>query len=67
MSNKERNIDGKYDYKDFDLICECGHKLGIHSGRGHDKKRGCLNEDIHIPGATGEYCKCENFKKAKKQ
>ena len=67
MSNNERNINGKYDYKDFELICESGHKLKVHGGRTREKTRGCLNEDPHIEGATGEYCKCKNFKKAKKQ
>lgn len=62
---RNRKINGQYDYEDLSLMCVCGHRLGIHSGLNDTGKRGCLNEDEHISGATGVFCDCENFKKTK--
>ncbi len=62
-NHRNRSKDGRYDFDDLSLICKCGHSLGVHSGQNELKKRGCLNEDHHIDGATGEYCTCKNFQK----
>jgi len=65
LKNTVRNSSGKYDFSNFELICKCGHKLGIHAADNPSKLRPCFNGD-DIDGATGEFCKCENFKKMKK-
>jgi hypothetical protein len=71
MSNPSRNYRGRYDYsKDMHLMCVCGHKLGVHAGDNDTGKRPCFNEDSNLNDdpeltATGEYCPCKHFRKAR--
>lgn len=75
MSNTARDYQGRYDYsKDMNLLCRCGHPLGVHAAENETGKRPCFNEDHYMntgvegaPVATGEDCDCEHFKKARKQ
>lgn len=60
---RTRRTNGQFDYDDMSLICKCGHQLSVHAGENETKKRGCLNEDSGMDGATGEHCSCKNFKK----
>lgn len=74
MANSSRNYQGRYDFsKDMWLLCKCGHALGVHAADNDTGKRPCFNEDSNLneafrdaPKATGEYCLCTNFTKAKK-
>lgn len=59
--NRARSKDGKYDYDNFELVCECGHTLGVHCAANESRLRPCFNGD------TGEDCDCENFKKKRDQ
>lgn len=61
--NTARDRDGRYDFNNMDLFCECGHRLGVHAGENGTKTRPCFNEDLGIEGATGETCNCQNFTK----
>ena len=56
-----RDSKGKYDYSNLNLICECGHSLGIHGGDCDTKIRPCFNHDC----GDGKQCNCINFKKLK--
>ena len=60
---RNRDNNGRYDFEDFQLICKCGHKLGVHAGKNDTNKRPCFNEDEQIEGANGEHCDCLNFSK----
>lgn len=72
MSNYHRDItSGRYDYGDVELVCTCGHKLGVHAAENETHTRPCFNEDTGLNDpkwptivATGESCDCLNFKKA---
>ncbi len=59
---RPRDSKGKYDFSNFDLLCTCGHTLGIHAAPNDTPNRPCFNEDQWAEGATGEYCPCKNFK-----
>jgi len=61
---RARDKEGRFDYTNLDLICRCGHELGIHAAENESKTRPCFNEDKYIDGATGEYCPCKNFRKS---
>lgn len=56
--NRNRST-GRYSYTgNFDRLCKCGHRLGIHAGEPpHD----CFNED-KAGGGTGEPCDCKEFR-----
>lgn len=64
MKNTRRNKQGKYDFNNMELICMCGHKLGVHSAETLTNNRACFNGDC-IDGATGKDCNCKNFKPKK--
>jgi hypothetical protein len=51
---------GRYDYDNMQLLCACGHRLGIHAGMNETGNRPCFNEDTGA-GGTGEECDCKNF------
>ncbi len=66
MSNPSRDYRGKYDYSaDMELLCRCGHPLGVHAADNESGKRPCFNENTGIIGGTGEPCDCRHFKKAR--
>lgn len=58
---QKRADDGRYTYdNDWDRLCRCGHRLGIHAAAApHD----CL-AGTHCPGDPhkGLHCKCERFR-----
>jgi hypothetical protein len=56
---------GRYDYMDMDLMCVCGHRLGVHAGVNDTNTRPCFNEDAE-GGGDGKECACKNFKPKKK-
>ena len=65
MSNFERdNKTGRFDYSNMDLLCVCGHTLGVHAGdRGETNKRPCFRDDYHnVADVPEEDCDCTNFK-----
>ncbi len=62
QKNVFRDKYGQYDYSNMELMCECGHKLGVHSGENDTKKRPCFNEDSGLAGATGKKCSCKTFR-----
>jgi hypothetical protein len=60
MAN-QRARDGRFTYDgDYDRLCRCGHRLGVHAGAApHD----CFNEDPSV--GDGCECKCQKFRPAK--
>lgn len=54
-----RDARGRYDHNDLELVCRCGHQLGVHTAAA---PRECLNHDRHTPGADGQPCGCERFR-----
>lgn len=62
---RARDIRGRYDYENLDLICVCGHKLSVHAGINDSHLRPCLNSDPE--DGDGEECNCENFKLKKQE
>lgn len=54
-----RRPNGQYDYGNMDLLCVCGHRLGVHAAA---YPRDCFNEDT---GATGHPCACKRFRKVR--
>lgn len=61
--SKWRNIKGQYAFVDnWERLCICGHKLGVHAGENDTGKRPCFNEDSGMEDATGEPCDCKHFK-----
>lgn len=61
-----RKHNGQFNDQNFDRMCVCGHRLGIHAGSTPGQDRPCHNEDEY-GGGTGEPCECENYKRARKQ
>lgn len=62
MGMEIRDRMGRYDFSTLDLICKCGHALGVHTAV---RPRECLNGDAFAPGATGESCQCRKFRHAR--
>lgn len=56
---RNRDESGKYDFEGFDIVCKCGHTLGVHSAKNETNTRPCYNNDC----GDGEWCNCKNFKK----
>lgn len=57
--SQPRESDGKYTYTNFDLMCVCGHRLGLHLA---EKPRACGTNGI------GTFdCPCLDFRKSRKQ
>lgn len=64
-----RDSSGRYDHDNMNLMCVCGHTLGMH-GMGEGKrgsKRVCQYGSCLELGEPDEPCTCENFKKARIQ
>lgn len=61
---RARDFTGKYDFEDMGIICECGHRLGVHiAERNKLGERECLNKEV----GDGRECDCNTFKRATKQ
>ena len=57
--SRSRTADGKYDYDNFDLMCVCGHRLGVHCAPNDTPMRDCMNGDV----GDGKPCGCKNFER----
>ncbi len=58
-----RGMSGRYDYKDLNQVCVCGHTLGEHCAANPTGQRDCL---VNGSDSACE-AKCKNFRKARKQ
>lgn len=56
MSKNREQETGKYAFANMDLLCVCGHSLGIHDAERTKDKQYCQNED-----ENGDLCDCEYF------
>jgi hypothetical protein len=65
---QNREIDGRYAYENNELLCQCGHTLGVHTAE-RAKVGGVLCQPCIVGDFTGRQCECECecFKKAKVQ
>jgi predicted DNA-binding WGR domain protein len=60
---RERDKSGKYKHwDDWDRLCVCGHKLGVHAAEKVGNERPCFYGDEH----PDEFCDCMLFKPAKR-
>lgn len=50
---RNRNNNGKYDFEELDLVCNCGHSLGEHAAKNDTNTRPCFYEESN--------CDCKNF------
>lgn len=56
--NHRDKANGQYTHSKLDVLCRCGHTLGVHLA---ESPRECLNSDT----GDGTPCDCIDYKKAK--
>ncbi len=54
---------GQFAHRTLDVVCVCGHPLGVHAAETVRGLRPCFNGD----SGTGEPCDCEKFRKTRKR
>lgn len=61
MENRE-NDTGRYAFSNFELMCVCGHNLGMHDAERTKTHQYCQNSES-LDG-DGKPCECIRFTKA---